>query len=140
MNRQLRFVILMLALPGFEVAAQTPASIAMSDPELLAVTSGKSWALSFYGNPDEPGVTQIWDFRTDGSLCARAGGSKPNDKCADMGKWKVADQKVCWELSWLGEAYGYKNACSQALKGESGRIKLIKESPPDLTFAVLRVL
>ena len=44
-------------------------------------------------------------------MCARFGGAKPGDRCADEGRWRIDGQHLCWELKVIGEQYGYKSAC-----------------------------
>ncbi|HSF06522.1 MAG TPA: hypothetical protein VLG10_12090 [Methylomirabilota bacterium] len=78
--------------------------------------SGKTWVISFFGNLQDPSLLTYWDFKADGSVCARPVASKPRDKCADDGRWTVDEQKLCWELKWLGQAYGYKSACVRVQK------------------------
>ena len=52
-----------------------------------------------------------WDFVDDGTVCARAIGATPEDKCADVGNWRIEENMLCWELSWLGGGDGYKSVC-----------------------------
>ena len=44
-------------------------------------------------------------------MCARFGGAKPGDRCADEGRWRIDGQDLCWELKVIGEQYGYKSVC-----------------------------
>lgn len=118
--------------------AQVPAKIA--GDELIALATGRTWAISFYGNPDNPGSTNIWDFRKNGSVCARGAGSKRSEKCADEGKWSVKGEKFCWELTWMGESLGTKTACSSVSKAANDRFELRNEKNPDLSFAVFKIL
>lgn len=134
------------ALAGFATAAtlavpamaQTPEKIA--GDELSALATGRTWAISFYGNPDNPSSTNVWDFRKDGSVCARGVGSKRSEKCADVGKWSVKGEKLCWELTWMGEGAGTKTACSAVSKSPKDRYDLHNEKNPDLSYAVFKVL
>lgn len=125
-----------LSLTAF--AAQATEIIAGDDLKTLA--SDKTWAISFYGDPDKPGLTNVWDFRKNGTLCARGAGSKSGEKCADEGKWSVKDKMLCWELTWMGEGAGTKAVCATANKSANDRFELHNQKTPDLVFAVFKVL
>lgn len=85
--------------------------------DLHALVSGRSWGISFWGNFRAPTLTNVWDFKKDGSVCARNAASKRGDKCADNGKWTVrADQELCWDLTWMGEVYKIKSVCAAVQK------------------------
>ena len=71
------------ALNAVPLSAQ-PAAIV--GDVLRTLVSGRSWALSTYGDPTNPATTMVWDFRSNGTVCARLGASKAGDKCADEGK------------------------------------------------------
>jgi hypothetical protein len=87
------------------------------DPvQLKEFVSGRKWVISFSGNLRDPSTVTYWDFRADGSVCARLVASKAGDKCADDGRWVVEGQKLCWELTWLGQQYAYKSACVRVQK------------------------
>jgi hypothetical protein len=113
---------------------------ALDAGQLKPLVSGRSWAISFYGNPSEPAVTATWDFRADGTLCGRPAGSKPRDKCADEGKWALKGALLCWDLTWLGGTYGFKSACTSVSQKAPGLLELRNESHPELTFAVAKPL
>lgn len=108
--------------------------------DLKALVHGRSWAISFYGNPANPAITNTWDFRKDGSLCARPTNTRMGDKCADEGRWTVKGEMICWELTWLGKSYGFAAACSAVGRLEDERFELRKEDAPQVTFAVFKVL
>ena len=95
--------------------------------DLKKLANGRTWAISWQGNLSDPRITTYWDFRADGSVCARLVGSKKGDKCADVGKWNVQDDKICWQLTWLGEIQGYKSVCGQVRAGGQSRYELLKE-------------
>lgn len=101
------------------VAAQAPAEADAA--QLKALVAGKTWAMSFQGDLSNPAATTYWDFRTDGSVCARFAGSKAKDKCADDGAWQVKGDVLCWELQRIGETYGYKSVCVRARKVDDKR-------------------
>ncbi len=118
--------------------AQTPAKIVGNDLSTLA--SGRSWGISYYGSPNDAATTMVWDFRKDGSVCARSAGGKPGSKCMDEGKWNVRSDAVCWELTWMGEAGGYKSSCFLVKQLSEGLFQLDRQKDPDAKFAVFRVL
>jgi hypothetical protein len=107
--------------------------------ELKTLVSGRTWAIS-YSDPTNRAYTYVWDFRKNGSVCARSAGSMRSDKCADEGKWSIRDERLCWELSWMGEALKLKTACSFVKKTGNDRFELRNEKTPELTFLVFTVL
>ena len=81
-----------------------------------------------------------WDFRRDGTVCARFLGGKSNDPCADEGRWQMSGDALCWELQRIGETYGYKKACMQVRRLDDKRYEGVpgdgKLHPP--LFMLLR--
>lgn len=77
--------------------SQAPARIGGAALKPLAL--GKTWAISISGDPKNPAVTQVWDFRANGSVCARAVGQRGTEKCADEGGWSIRGDAICWELT-----------------------------------------
>jgi hypothetical protein len=126
--------LLALASPAF---SQVPASI--SGAALKSLALGKTWAISLSGAPENPDLTQLWDFRVDGSVCARAVGQLITEKCADEGKWSISGDSICWELTWLGESSGYRSQCSLVMKLEGDRFELRNEKTPTIRHAVFRI-
>jgi hypothetical protein len=130
-----------LALASFTVApafSQSPVNVVGDD--LTALANGRSWGISYYGDPTNPALTMVWDFRKNGSICARAPGGKKGDKCMDEGKWTVKGEILCWELTWMGEAGDFKANCFFVKKVGSDRFQLNKQKEPETKFAVFRVL
>ena len=84
--------------------------------ELRDLVKGRKWLIAMQGELSHAGHATYWDFNADGSLCARFGGAKPNDRCADEGRWKLDAQTLCWDLKLIGEQYGYKSACVRVNK------------------------
>jgi hypothetical protein len=125
---------LALVSPAF---SQAPASIGGAALKSLAL--GKTWAIAISGDPDNPDLTQLWDFRADGSVCARAVGQLITEKCADEGKWSIRGDSICWELTWLGESSGYRSQCSLVMKLKADRFELRNEKTPTLRHAAFRV-
>jgi hypothetical protein len=135
MRRLLGVALATLAIPA---SAQSPVSV--EGDELAALVTGRTWAFSQYGDPANAAQTNVWDFRKDGSVCARTIGSKRTDKCADEGKWSIKGRMICWELTWMGESLGMKRTCSEVQRVGKDRFELRNEKNPELTFAVVKLL
>ena len=91
-----------------------PTSVVAADidpEELNSLVKGRKWLVAIGGDLSNAGTSAYWDFNSDGSMCVRFAGAKPDDPCADNGQWKIDGQTVCWELKRIGEQYGYKSAC-----------------------------
>jgi hypothetical protein len=130
--------IVCLSLVFLPAYAQSPPNV--EGDELKALVDGRTWAFSLYGDPNNAAQANVWDFRKNGSVCARMIGSKRTDKCADEGKWHIKDNMVCWELTWMGEAQGLKTACSAVHRAAKDRFELRKPKNPELAFAVVKLL
>jgi hypothetical protein len=134
-SRLLELSLASLAMPA---SAQSPVNV--EGDELKAMVTGRTWAFSQYGDPANSAQTNVWDFRKNGSVCARAIGSKRTDKCADEGKWFIKGSTICWELTWMGESQGMKTACSAIQRVGKDRFELRNEKNPELAFAVVKLL
>jgi hypothetical protein len=121
-------------------AAQTQTAQEISGAALLELVSGRTWGISIYGTPERSSHTNLFDFRKDRSVCARAVGSKLTDKCADQGKWEIRNNLLCWELTWLGSDSGLKASCVSVTQVGGDRFELRNEKMPDLVFAVMTVM
>jgi hypothetical protein len=84
--------------------------------ELGDLVKGRKWLVALQGDLSNPGTSAYWDFRADGSMCVRFAGAKPNERCADEGRWNLDGQTLCWDLKYVGEQYGYKSACVKVEK------------------------
>ena len=108
---RIALVMTMLAIiPRGAIAAD------IGPEELTSIVKGRKWQVAIGGDLSDAGTTAYWDFNSDGSMCVRFAGGKPNDRCADDGQWKLDGQTVCWELKRIGEQYGYKSACVRVQK------------------------
>lgn len=130
--------VALLLLVTTQTFAQPATSLSAS--EISSLVSGRSLAISFYGDPTNLAMTSIWDFRKDGSVCARIVGAKRRDKCADEGKWTVSNNMLCWDLPSIGRSLGTNPACSTARQPQPDRLELRNQKTPELTFAVVVVL
>jgi hypothetical protein len=132
--------LLALSLASLVIPASAQSPVNIEGDDLKAMVTGRTWAFSQYGDPGNAAQANVWDFRKNGSVCARAIGSKPTDKCADEGKWFIKGRMVCWELTWMGESQGMKAACSAVRKVGNDRFELRNEKNPDMAFAVVKLL
>ena len=114
---------------SFAATAQTSASD-LTAKELKTVVTGKTWAISFGGEPTvkDPGRTAYWDFKADGSVCGRLHGSKAKTKCADTGKWTLQGDLLCWDFTWMGESHDYKSLCGRARKADGKNYQLVEQN------------
>lgn len=67
-----------------------------------------NWATCMGGSD---GCRTYWDFADAGTMCVRGIDATRKDKCADEGNWRIKDNALCWELSWMGGGEGYKSTC-----------------------------
>ncbi len=51
----------------------------------------------------------FWTWSEDGAVCLRVGSR--DGECADTGTWKIADNVLCYELTWWGESVGERASC-----------------------------
>ena len=139
--------LLLLAVQSLTLAtfAVTPVSSQTTTTKIVgndlsALASGRSWGISYYGDPSNPALTMVWDFRKDGSVCARAPNGKRGDKCMDEGKWNVKGEAVCWELTWMGEPAGFKANCFSVTRIDQELFQLDRQEGLHTKFALFRVL
>ena len=128
------------ALSAVSLPALHAQANAVVGDELRNLVSGKSWALSTYGDPTNPATTMVWDFRSDGTVCARFVNSRVGEKCADVGKWNLRDNLLCWDLTWFGGSAGIKTACNSVKRSGPDRVHLHSDKAPELTFMVVHPL
>ena len=113
-----------LALIAPAVFAQDRAGSLTSD-QLHTLFHGSSWAVEFGGASN---FMPVWDFNADGTLCGRLRGAKAGTKCADIGKWRLQGDLICWDFTWLGEIDNYKSICARAHKQDKRTYMLIDQS------------
>jgi hypothetical protein len=130
--------LVLLSLVTTPTFSQSPSSL--SGLELSKLVSGRSLAISFYGDPNNSVSTSIWDFRKDGSICARIIGAGRREKCAEEGKWTISNDMLCWDLPTIGRSLGTNPACSTAKQPKPDRLQLHNQKTPDLTFAQVLLL
>lgn len=113
-------------LISFAAVAQTAAEYLTAD-QLKNLVSGRTWAIAWQRDLTNPLTLSHWDFKADGSVCARFAGGKAKDKCADDGKWRLQGEALCWELQRIGETYGYKSACVRVRKVDEKHYEAIAQ-------------
>jgi hypothetical protein len=133
MNLSVRCIASLIATLVTQASAQ-PATEVAAGP-LSELVRGRTLAISFYGDPSDPKVTYVWDFKPDGVLCARIIGAKRTEKCAEEGKWNLDGAALCWELPSIGKSLGINPACSTVLQTKPDRYELRNKKTPDLKFA-----
>ena len=126
-----------LALSSTNGYCQAPVEV--SAAALLELVRGNKLAISYYGDPGET-AAMYWDFKADGSICGRIIGSKPNDNCAEMGKWNIEGTLLCWELPSIGKSLSFNTACSTLFQVKPNRYELRNRKTPELKFATLMVV
>ncbi len=117
-------IVQFTVLVSSAVAAQTTED-QLTAEQLKSLVTGRTWAISLRGDLANPNSVTYWDFKVDGSICARFAGGKPKDKCADDGKWQLKGDVLCWELERIGDTYGYKSVCAGVRKVNEKRYELI---------------
>ena len=103
------------------IAVHAQATSEQDADQLKTLVVGKTWAMSFQGDLSKSATVTYWDFKADGSICARFVGSKPEDTCADDGTWQLKGNVLCWELQRLGVTNSYKSACVRVRKVDDKR-------------------
>lgn len=139
-KRLLRAVMYSALASLTSAPAYSQSAIPIAGEALKALANGRSWGISYYGDPTNPALTMVWDFRKDGSVCARSPGGKKGDKCMDQGKWSVNGEVLCWELSWMGEAGGFKADCFSVRRVDNDQYQMNRQKEPGTKFAVFKVL
>ena len=78
--------------------------------EIIAgLVANRTWHVNWSSCMGATDCSTYWDFSEDGTVCARGIGATPQDKCHDDGKWRIKENSLCWELTWLGGGDGYKS-------------------------------
>ena len=93
----------------------------VQDEVIAGLVDNRTWHINWsacMGGSD--GCRTYWDFANDGTMCARAIDATRQDKCADEGNWRIEDNALCWELTWLGGGEGYKSTCILIKDGDAG--------------------
>jgi hypothetical protein len=114
------------ALVASGASAQTSTDFLAAE-QVKKLVSGRTWAIGWQRDLANAATVTHWDFKADGTVCARFIGAKAKDKCADDGKWQLRGEVLCWELQRIGEFYGFKAACVRVRKVDEKRYEAIAE-------------
>jgi hypothetical protein len=125
-NRVDLFVLSFTALATSVAFAQAPVDFLTAD-QVKQVVSGRTWVIGWQRDLTNAATVTHWDFKSDGTVCARFIGGKAKDRCADEGKWRLQGETLCWELQRIGETYGYKSACVRIRKFDAASYEAIAE-------------
>ncbi len=99
------------------------------------LTNDKTWKMTWAG-----GGIQFWDWKQDGSICARMSGWDRQEKCADTGRWRLQGDDLCWDLEWLNRSLGMSNACVTIEGTEAERYEATRVGGLGITFFSFGVL
>ena len=128
-----RAPLLTLAMISFFVLCVAfPAGAATLDAKAVrSLTSDRVWQMKLGSG------YVYWSWRSDGSVCLRVG--ENSGKCADTGTWKLADDHLCYELTWWGASGGYKSACFRVSEREKGWYDALQDNGLSLfEFSVMK--
>ena len=116
---------------GLPADGQTVAKT-LDAAEVRSLTMGRTWEAK--AGP----TTSYWTWNADGTVCLRL--NEKTGKCADTGKWRLDDERICYELTWYGEAYQLKSACFLIADKGAGRYAWILGGPGESIreFTVLK--
>lgn len=120
-----RWTVHAICLASLSAMAQ-PSPNDLKDDQIRTLVSGKRLELRFAGTPpSDPKFFSHWNFRADGSLCARLIGSGPKTECADVGKWQAENNSLCWKLNSIGTTTGINSTCGWVRKGEGDLYEIV---------------
>lgn len=107
-----------------------PLSISAAEPvdagALGKMVNGKKWEMKWAACMGAPPCRAYWDWKADGSVCARAIDAKRDERCADEGRWRLKGDSLCWELQWFGSDSGAKSACVRVEPSGPGQYTAIR--------------
>ena len=84
----------------------------ISGDAIAKVVSDQTWHMDWAAcMGGSNGCKTYWDFFSGGTLCARGIDATRQDKCADDGEWRIENNSLCWDLTWMGGGSGYKSTC-----------------------------
>ena len=107
----------------------------VSDDVVAGLVANRTWHINWaacMGGSD--GCRTYWDFADDGTMCARGIDATRKDKCADEGNWRIEDDALCWELSWMGGGEGYKSTCILIKENGTGAFETTRARGLGLPF------
>ena len=125
----------------FQLAIYGPVNGAekVDEGTLNKLVENNKWWMKWAGCMGGSCVT-YWDWKGDGSVCARIIGAKIDEKCADKGPWRLEKNHLCWELEWYGNGGGFRKTCVFVETSGHGKFtaKRVKGfGSPFFTFSVV---
>jgi len=121
----------------------TSAAEAVGAGSLKKMLNDKKWEMKWAACMGAPPCRAYWDWKADGSVCARSIDAKMDERCADEGRWQLKGDSLCWELEWMGSGSGTKKACVTVEPSGSGQYTAIRVGgfgTPFFRFSVARDL
>lgn len=111
----------------FTLCAGLPAAAATLDAKTAkSLISDRMWQQKARSGPG----LKYWSWKSDGSVCLRT--DSKTGECADTGRWKLGDDRLCYELRWGGASLGVKAACFRISNLGKGRYAALRDN--GLTF------
>lgn len=113
MKNVTRYILMMLVF--YLTLPMTAAlSQALKADEIKPLVNDKTWEMVFKNSGAKTGTFArifFWDWKQDGTICARLISAPKNDACADQGRWRLDGNHLCWELTWFEKAAGLNKQC-----------------------------
>lgn len=114
-------LLVLVATSFFVVCAAVPAETVTLDAKAAkSLISDHVWQMK-HGS----GYV-YWSWKSDGSVCLRAEAGE--GQCADTGSWKVAGNRLCYDLTWWGACGGYNFGCFRVSDKSKGWYEAIKDN------------
>lgn len=107
----------------------------VSNEVIAGLVANRTWNINWSAcMGGSNGCRTYWDFADDGTMCARGIDATRKDKCADEGNWRIEENALCWELSWLGGGEGYKSTCILIKDSATGAFETTRAKGIGLPF------
>lgn len=107
----------------------------ISGDAIAKLVSDRTWHIDWSAcMGGSNGCKTYWDFFSAGTLCARGIDSTRQDKCADDGAWRIENNSLCWDLTWMGGGSGYKSTCILVKEAADGTYETTRSRGIGLTF------
>ena len=129
--------IRVIALGGclFAMVGNSAYAEPLSAEKIRALLNGNTWKIGLRGSFTESRLVHFWDWKPDGSVCGRLGGAKKGESCADVGKWRLEGNRLCWQYTWFNAFGYYKAGCFHIEGADEGKYLANSEKTGNLVFA-----
>jgi hypothetical protein len=125
LHRFAAWILQTCCLTSFAAMAQ-PLPEDLKADQIRSLIAGKTLAMRFAGTPiSNSNFFGHWDFKEDGSLCGRLIGSDPGTECADIGKWQLQDNTLCWQFQRIGTTTGINSVCGWIRKAQGNLYEVV---------------